>query len=99
LVRLTSVRSANSVAAGASASWTEASSSRQTTINELALTASATVVARVTPVRSGARPGVRFQTVVGWPAAVKARARAVPIAPRPRTVTGVFMGPSLTETV
>ena len=32
--------------------------------------------------------GVRFQTVVGWPAARNARASAVPMAPRPRTVTG-----------
>jgi hypothetical protein len=31
---------------------------------------------------------VRFQTVVGWPAARKARERARPMAPRPRTVTG-----------
>jgi hypothetical protein len=76
---------------------TVASTSRQTTTSGLAETASAAVAARVAPrvSSSGERPGVRFQTVVGWPAARKARARAVPIAPRPRTVTGVFMRTSL----
>ena len=42
----------------------------------------------VKPARSGsARAADRFQTVVGWPASRKARARALPIAPRPSTAT------------
>ncbi len=87
------VRSTRSLpvrSASASASRTEASSSRQVTTSGLAATASAAVSATRAPAAasSAALPGLRFQTVRGCPAASQVRANAAPIAPRPSRVRG-----------
>jgi hypothetical protein len=57
----------------------------------LAATASAmsSVPAAPRDTSGGTRSAVRFQTVVGCPAAMNAVATARPIEPSPRTVTGV----------
>ncbi|CAM5660433.1 hypothetical protein SMICM304S_02968 [Streptomyces microflavus] len=88
------VRSTRSLpvrSASASASRTDASSSRQVTTSGLAATASAAVAATRAPRRASSvlRPGLRFQTVRGCPAASQVRASAVPMAPRPSRVRGV----------
>lgn len=38
---------------------------------------------------AAALPGLRFHTVVGWPARTNARASAEPMSPSPMTVTAV----------
>lgn len=88
------VRSTRSLpvrSASASASRTDALSSRQVTTSGLAATASAAVAATRAPrgASSVLRPGLRFQTVRGCPAASQVRASAVPMAPRPSRVRGV----------
>ncbi|CAM5685504.1 hypothetical protein SALBM135S_03023 [Streptomyces alboniger] len=59
----------------------------------LASMASAAVAAGTAPwAASGpVLAAVRFQTVVGWPALIRAAASALPIRPRPRTDTGALL--------
>ncbi len=88
LVRLTRVLPVRSVSARASVTLSLVV--KQTITSGLAATASVTVSAGIAPcaARGPVLAAERFQTVTGWPAFRRAAARALPIMPRPRTVTG-----------